>query len=58
MHTKKVFEELGQSFWSLRQPDGYSNDKAEWMSAEMFERRVRFADAIYKNVEHVPPSIR
>ena len=49
MHTKKVFEELGQSFWSLRQPDGYSNDKAEWMSAEMFERRVRFADAIYKN---------
>ena len=49
MHTKKVFEELGQSFWSLRQPDGYSSDKAEWMSAEMFERRVRFADAIYKN---------
>ena len=49
MHTKKVFEELGQSFWSLRQPDGYSNDKAEWLSAEMFERRVRFAEAIYFN---------
>jgi len=49
MHTKKVFEELGQSFWSLRQPDGYSNDKAEWLSAEMFERRVRFAEAIYVN---------
>ena len=49
MHTKKVFEELGQSFWSLRQPDGYSDDKAEWLSAEMFERRVRFAEAIYFN---------
>ena len=49
MHTKKVFKELGQSFWSLRQPDGYSDDKAEWLSAEMFERRVRFAEAIYFN---------
>ena len=49
MHTKKVFKELGQSFWSLRQPDGYSNDKVEWLSAEMFERRVRFAEAIYVN---------
>jgi uncharacterized protein (DUF1800 family) len=49
MSTKKVFEELGQSFWSLRQPNGYSDDKDEWMSAEMFERRVRFADAIYRN---------
>ena len=49
MRSKTVLKELGQSFWSLRQPNGYSNDKAEWMSAEMFERRVRFADAIYKN---------
>jgi len=49
MRSKTVLKELGQSFWSLRQPNGYSNDKVEWMSAEMFERRVRFADAIYKN---------
>jgi|TARA_B110000238_G_scaffold192041_1_gene226881 uncharacterized protein (DUF1800 family) len=49
MSSKAVLEELGQSFWSSRQPNGYSSDKAEWMSAEMFERRVRFADAIYKN---------
>jgi len=49
MSSKSVFEELGQSFWSSRQPNGYSSDKAEWMSAEMFERRIRFADAIYKN---------
>lgn len=48
MDTARVLEELGQSFWSRRQPDGYSSDKAEWLSSEMFERRVRFADAIYQ----------
>ena len=49
MDTKKVFEEMGQSFWSSRQPNGYSDNKVDWMSAEMFERRIRFAEAIYKN---------
>lgn len=48
MRTRKVFKELGQSFWSSRQPNGYSDDPAEWMSAEMFERRLRFAHAIYE----------
>ena len=47
METKEVFEELGQSYWSSRQPNGYSSDKAEWLSGEMLERRLRFADAIY-----------
>ena len=47
--SHKVLKELGQSFWSDRQPNGYSSDKAEWLSAEMFERRIRFADAIYRN---------
>lgn len=50
MHTQEVLEELGQSFWSARQPNGYSSDRAEWLSAEMFERRIRFADAIYQNI--------
>jgi uncharacterized protein (DUF1800 family) len=49
MSSKKVLKELGQSFWSLRQPNGYSDDRVDWMSAEMFERRIRFADAIHKN---------
>ena len=49
MRSRKVFEELGQSFWSQRQPNGYSDDKDNWMSAEMFERRIRFADAIFNN---------
>lgn len=48
MNTRKIFAELGQSFWSSRQPDGYSSDKTEWLSAEMLERRIRFADAIYR----------
>jgi len=48
MRSDKIFEELGQSFWSTRQPNGYSNKKEEWLSGEMFERRIRFADAIYR----------
>jgi hypothetical protein len=33
--------------WHVRQPNGYSSAKSEWLSGEMFERRIRFADAIY-----------
>ena len=47
MDAKEIFEELGQSFWHERQPNGYPLDKKEWLSGEMFERRIRFADAIY-----------
>ena len=47
MRNKEVFEELGQSFWATRQPNGYSSKKEEWLSGEMFERRIRFASAIY-----------
>ena len=48
MQIEDIFEELGQSFFSERQPNGYSSQKEEWLSGEMFERRLRFADAIYK----------
>ena len=48
MDVEDIFEELGQSFWSNRQPDGFLSKKEEWSSVEMFERRIRFADAIYK----------
>ena len=47
MHVREIFEELGQSFWHERQPNGYPSAKSEWLSGEMFERRIRFADAIY-----------
>ena len=48
MDNQDIFKELGQGFWHTRQPNGYSSDKNEWLSGEMFERRIRFADAIYK----------
>jgi uncharacterized protein (DUF1800 family) len=48
MRNKDIFIELGQGFWHTRQPNGYSSDKNEWISGEMFERRIRFAEAIYK----------
>lgn len=49
MQTRELFEELGQSFWAVRQPNGYSSKKEDWMSSEMFERRIRFADAIWSS---------
>ena len=48
MKVDKIFVELGQSFWSTRQPDGFSSHKSEWISGEMFERRIRFSEAIYQ----------
>ena len=47
MDNQDIFKELGQGFWHTRQPNGYSSDKNEWLSGEMFERRIRFADAIF-----------
>ena len=47
MDNDKIFVELGQGFWHTRQPNGYSSHKNEWLSGEMFERRIRFADAIF-----------
>lgn len=39
--------ELGQSFWAIRQPNGYSDRASDWVSAEHMERRIRFADAVF-----------
>ena len=47
MEPMQIFNELGQNFWKERQPNGYSSQKEDWMSGEMFERRMRFADAIW-----------
>ncbi|WP_029040420.1 DUF1800 family protein [Cucumibacter marinus] len=45
---ERVFEELGFDFWSVRQPDGYSDRSEAWISTEHFDRRIRFADLIYR----------
>ena len=47
MQNKEIFLELGQSFWHNRQPNGYSSHKDAWISGEMFDRRLRFAEAIF-----------
>tara|TARA_B100000787_G_C16193713_1_gene299220 strand:+ start:933 stop:2357 length:1425 start_codon:yes stop_codon:yes gene_type:complete len=49
MDSSEIFEELGQSFWSNRQPDGYSSKKEDWTSGEMFERRIRFSESIWRS---------
>jgi len=47
MTSRNIFKEIGQSFWHSRQPNGYSSKKDDWVSGEMFDRRIRFAEAIY-----------
>ena len=44
---KKILEELGNSFWESRQPDGYSERKDDWVSTEHFDRRIKVASRIY-----------
>ena len=42
-----IWPEIGMSFWSVRQPDGFSQDPSDWISTEYFDRRLRFADMVY-----------
>ncbi len=46
--------EIGQDFWSRRQPDGFSLQSADWISPEHFERRMRLAAMIH---DHGKPSL-
>ena len=47
MRIQDIFFELGQGFWLPGQPNGYSSDKNEWLSGEMFERRIRFSSSLF-----------
>ena len=47
MSVRNIFFELGQGFWLPGQPNGYSSDKNEWLSGEMFERRIRFSSSLF-----------
>ena len=44
---RKLMREIGQDFWSRRQPDGFSLQSADWISPEHFERRMRLAAMIH-----------
>lgn len=52
--AQKLAREIGQDFWSRRQPDGFSLQSADWISPEHFERRMRLAAMIH---DHGKPSL-
>ena len=43
----RIWPEIGMSFWSVRQPDGFSQNATDWSSTEYMDRRVRFADMVF-----------
>ena len=42
-----LLAELGQSYWVVRQPNGYSDDRGDWVSPEYLDRRLRFAQLAF-----------
>jgi uncharacterized protein (DUF1800 family) len=53
--AEKIMIELGNSFWSERQPNGYSDAKADWLSTEHLDRRVRFAELVHAHGKNTLP---
>ena len=47
--SNTIMEEMGQDFWSIRQPNGFSDNKDDWISTEHLDRRIRLADLIYRH---------
>lgn len=41
-----LLRELGQTYWIDRQPNGYSDQMADWISPEHMDRRLRFSRLI------------
>ena len=44
--ARTIFSELANDYWAPRQPNGFSDLKADWVSNEHFDRRVRYAEFI------------
>tara|TARA_X000000368_G_scaffold45405_1_gene32584 strand:+ start:164 stop:1582 length:1419 start_codon:yes stop_codon:yes gene_type:complete len=42
-----LMREMGQDFWSRRQPNGFSDKRDDWISTEHLDRRIRLAGLIY-----------
>ena len=43
-----ILQEIGHNFWESRQPDGYSEEKLDWVSTEHLDRRMRIASRIFR----------
>lgn len=39
----EIYSELGQNFWSKRQPDGFSLYGKDWISSEFLDRRLKIS---------------
>jgi uncharacterized protein (DUF1800 family) len=46
-NADELMEELGNSFWSERQPNGFSDRRADWISTEHLDRRIRVANVVF-----------
>lgn len=42
----EILRELGQTYWIERQPNGYSDQMADWVSTEYMDRRLRFSSFV------------
>lgn len=46
-NADELMDEMGNSFWSERQPNGFSDRRADWISTEHMDRRIRFANVVF-----------
>ena len=44
--SQNIFLKKLEIVWAKRQPDGYSDKRADWISTEHFDRRIRIATRI------------
>ena len=42
--ARDILMDLGMSFWSVRQPNGYSSKSSDWISQEYLDRRLRYVN--------------
>ena len=43
----RLYREIGQNFWSKRQPDGFSLKQEDWTSSEHMDRRMRVSNLVF-----------
>ena len=53
--VRQLYREIGQDFWSRRQPNGFSLEAVDWISTEHFDRRLRLAFMIGSKIQNRRP---